>query len=84
VQSKKLTTFSKPEAVPSYADALCHYINPNRDRSGGCGPCGNATPCPRVAWTRHTKGLNMLFVDGHSKWATAIAADARNFDWTKR
>jgi len=71
--------------IPVFCDAQCHFINPDADRtSGGCGPCGMVVPCPRVGWTRHNGGLNLNFADGHAKWMSANAADARKFGWYLR
>jgi len=82
VSSRKTVSVKTTSEVPTFADGNCHYINPDMDRtSGGCGPCGNVSPCPRVAWTRHNNGLVMVFMDGHAAWATAQEADARNMAW---
>ncbi len=81
VRNQKITVMQTPTEVPMFSDANCHYINPAADRTGGCGPCGNVTPCPRVAWTRHNNGMNLVFGDGHATWLTAAKADARSYPW---
>jgi prepilin-type N-terminal cleavage/methylation domain-containing protein/prepilin-type processing-associated H-X9-DG protein len=87
VKSLKLATLQEVSGIPVFADAMCHYINPDADRTaGGCGPCGMVTPCPRVAWTRHNGGMNIAFADGHSKWmgGTSAYATAPGFGWYVR
>ena len=81
VRNRKTVMVRKPTELPTFADSNCHYINPHADRSGGCGPCGHRTPCPRVAWTRHNNGLVMVFLDGHATWMNAQKADARTYPW---
>jgi len=81
VRDKKLLAISSPSDVPTFADSSCHYINPHLDRNGGCTPCGNQTPCPRVAWRRHNDGLTLVFADGHATWLRYNQADARNRRW---
>ena len=81
VRSRKTVSIKTTSEMPSFADANCHYINPDADRSGGCAPCGNVTPCPRVAWDRHNGGLEIVFLDGHATWVGAQKADARNMAW---
>ncbi len=77
----KTVQVKNPTEFPIFADSNCHWVNPNADRSGGCGPCGHVTPCPRIAWERHNGGLNLVFMDGHVKWMSKTAADARNYNW---
>jgi prepilin-type processing-associated H-X9-DG protein len=78
----KTISAKTPSEVPSFADAYCHYINPDADRtSGGCGPCGYTVPCPRVAWDRHHNGLNLVYLDGHASWINKNKADARTYPW---
>jgi len=82
VNAIRQVTIKTPTRVPSFSDANCHYINPHADRSGGCTPCGNVTPCPRVAWDRHSDGLNLVFADGHASWMKKDQAYATTYDWS--
>jgi prepilin-type N-terminal cleavage/methylation domain-containing protein/prepilin-type processing-associated H-X9-DG protein len=71
-----------PTELPTFADANCHYINPDADRtSGGCAPCGFTIPCPRVAWDRHNNGLNLVYLDGHASWLNKNKAYATSHPW---
>lgn len=81
VRDKKIDTFKVVSELPTFADSECHYINPHLDRSGGCTPCGNVSPCPRVAWERHNGGLVLVFADGHASWLKNTKADARSYPW---
>jgi prepilin-type N-terminal cleavage/methylation domain-containing protein/prepilin-type processing-associated H-X9-DG protein len=81
IRDKKLLVIGTPTEVPSFSDSECHYINPHADRSGGCTPCNNQTPCPRVAWKRHNDGLTLVFTDGHASWMRSAQADARSYRW---
>ncbi len=81
VNAKKTIQAKTPTEVPAFSDANCHYINPDADRSGGCGPCGYVTPCPRVAWDRHNDGLNLVFMDGHATWKKKTTAYGTAYPW---
>jgi prepilin-type N-terminal cleavage/methylation domain-containing protein/prepilin-type processing-associated H-X9-DG protein len=84
VSGRKITVFQHPAEIPIFADAICHWINPAMDLSGGCQPCGFQIPCPRVDWYRHNGGLNMAFADGHAKWLPGQKAAYAPGDWLVR
>jgi len=85
VSGIKLGQLQAVAEIPVFADAVCHWINPDLDRTaGGCAPCGFVVPCPRVAWNRHNEGFNINFADGHAKWMKNNAAHPLNFGWYVR
>ncbi|MBT3374916.1 MAG: prepilin-type N-terminal cleavage/methylation domain-containing protein [Lentisphaerae bacterium] len=83
VRQQLIFSLKSVSNIPVYADSNCHYVNPHLDRSGGCTPCGNQTPCPRIAWGRHSGGMNILFADGHTNWNNRRQADARVMRWDR-